>query len=260
MTDDQQELKALFSPYEAVAVIANSEALDLKAVEASMPERTLFVFFTRCMRVIKPPFRRDALLVHLLDRELGINESEAVAAKARALFAEGALKGEVGLRIGRGGTGPKIAPDARSKAVPYTVDCSGIVTCWYTPRLAPTTGFAATLWLRRLMPDMPIHTCGFTGVRGASFTMRTMHDWTLEQSVLKLMYRRGDLVRFEDGEAVPPLYDRIRAAIPDAEDDELAAATVEVFEARLNGIDKLMAQLVSILRLPLSINGWLKRK
>lgn len=257
---DENRLKELFASYEAIAIIANSETLDLKAVEAAMPERTLFVFFTRCMRVIRPPFTRDAVLIHLLNGELELNESEAVAAKARALFAGGALKTEIGLRVGRGGGALATAPGEASKAVPHTVDCSRIVTSWYTPRLAPTTGFAATLWLRKLVPDMPIYMCGFTGVRGTAFTMRTMHDWTLEQSILKLMYRRGELLRFEEGPSAPSLYDRIRAAIPDAGDGELAAVTADVFEARLNGLDKLMARLVSILRLPLAVDGWLKRK
>lgn len=259
MSDAVTPYALLFAPYDAVALIANSEELDLAAVQADLPANTLFVFFTRCPRVIKTPFRRDAVLFHLLNAALEINETDAVADKARALFAPGALKAEFGLRIGRGG---KVLdpPDRQAAGIDHTVDCSKITNEWYTPGLAPTTGFAASLWLHALLPDKDIYLCGFSGVRGAAFTVRTMHDWTLEQSVLRLMYRRGSLIPFEKAKRQPSLHERVQMAVPGATAEEICAVTDDVLAARLTALDRLMARLVSILRLPLSIDGWLKRR
>ena len=251
-------LAELFRPYSAVALMANSEGLDVEAVCAALPADTLFVFFTSA-RVLSRPFRRDALLCHRMKNADRTIQGDRKMRRARTLFADGRLKAEIGLFAGRAGNEkPSASLPARSDKVDFLIDAHGLLKDWYTAGKTPTTGFALAIWLSAAVPSVTIYLCGFTGVRGADFRMRTMHDWTLEQIILRLLYGKGRIVPF----ARPKETDMgaaVKHFLPDIGDADIALVAANVASDRLNALDVLIAKLWSLASVPLAITNFTDR-
>ena len=247
-----QSAAEFFGRYSTVALMANSEGLDADAVRASLPPETLFVFFTRCPRILSRPFDGDAVLCHRMKDANCPNEGEKHVRRARSLFVEGSLKAEIGLLASYVGSIRPAHPD-RSETVGYLLDLDDLFGGWYTEGKTPTTGFALAIWLARSLPETTaIHLCGFTGVRGADFRMRTMHDWTLEQAVLRILYRRGRLTQFGRADE-SNVGAAVRGFLPDVSDGEIALVAADVVNDRLNALDVLVAKLWSLASIPRAV-------
>jgi len=249
----------IFSPYSKIALIANSEALDIDVVERAFPSNTLFVFFTRCPRVLSRPFTRDAILCHRMKDAHTFNEGEKHVGRARALFAPGALKSEIGIIAHdvpeAGAPMPSAAPvETASDRVGLLLDLDSMFSDFYTPGMTPTTGFAMAVWLLENVPQAEVTLCGFTGVRGPDFRMRIMHDWSLEQTVLRLFARQGRLCTLSDSRTGNDALSRITERFPQYAETTVAKVAADVLSDRINALDRLVSMLWSVSRAPRALH------
>lgn len=242
-------LRHVLGSYESIALVANSEDVDLEALKESLPEATLFVFFTRCPRILKQPFDRPSILCHRLKRDGSFNEGSKHVAAARGRFKEDALLGEIAIHVGTMGSDDdlmlSVAADTNELA---REDLSSLFEDFYTVGMTPTTGFALAVWLEAQDLKSDIVLCGFTGVRGGKFRMRIMHDWTLEQTTLRLLeYRkRLSFQEYPEGRDIPLL--RMRNRFGDVPVEISAFVAVDVLSDRLTGLDRMISRLWQVTR------------
>jgi len=256
----EEDIVALFSRYTAVAILANSMALDLDAVQRELPANTLFVVFTYCNKILTSSFRRDTVIVHRMrDHRFAMNSNE-VLRRSRELIDPAYLKSEIGLFVSLE-TDTSAQPRHDRDAVSFPViDADAYFSSFYTRQHRPSSGFGLALWLAERLNGIPIVLCGFTGVRDGSLKMSSMHDWTLEQTLLRILYREGKLVRFEDSKETLGSVTRIAKAFPAFREEDIAAAALEVLNERTQGLDTLTATLLSVWRPILRANEKLKRR
>src|SRR3954451_1554781 len=58
----REEWRPLFAGFSAVALVANSEEVDIAALRKALPDDTLFVFFNKVYKVLDGPFDGHSLL------------------------------------------------------------------------------------------------------------------------------------------------------------------------------------------------------
>lgn len=244
----------LVSRYEAVALMANSEDVDVDAIVASLPANTLFVFFTGCAKILKHPFPGDAILCHrVVGDGSAFLKSDRTFAKAHSLF-RGTLKGEVAV-LADYGQPDDVAPPAqprKSPLLPVTLDFDHALGRFYSAGSTPTTGFAVAMWLMKSVPAARIVLCGFTGVAGSQFKLFGGHDWTFEQTALQLFGRSGQIRRL--GEQTPGL-ERLARNFPQFDRGEVALVATEVLTRQLGGLDRRVTLLWTLTRIPRAIQN-----
>ena len=58
-----EDWRAIFSAFSHIVLIANSDAIDMAAVQREYPDTALFVFFNKVYKVLGKPFAGHALLI-----------------------------------------------------------------------------------------------------------------------------------------------------------------------------------------------------
>lgn len=261
MIKTRDDLLAVLRSYEAIALIGNSEGVKIDAIVRDLPERTLFIFFTGCAKVLNGPFPRDAMLCHRLIRNgMAFLKSQRHFDKAYSFFPQG-LKGECGIIADRGGEhGVALAEPRRSDLLPVVLDFDHAIGPVYPAGKMPTTGFAVALWLLGELPDAKIWLCGFTGVAGLEFHLYHDHDWTFEQTAFDLFQRSGRLSRHETkGIRADDGLGRLKQRFPEFSEGEIALVATEVLARRFGGMERQMAKLWSMTKVPRKIRGFFKR-
>lgn len=254
--------EAILADYEMVALIANSEAINIDAITQSMPARTLYVFFTGCAKVLSRPFEHDAVLCHRLVADgTRFLKSQKHFNRAYSLFAK-PLKAEVGMLASPGvpdGTPP--LPAARSsKLVPYTLDFDYTIGHIYPVKRVPTTGFAMAMWIAETMPKAQVCLCGFTGVASLNLSMYSEHDWTWEQILLQLFVKKGRILRFEEALSEPAgSCARIHARFPEFSEATIALVASNVLSNRFTGMERQVARLWVLTKFQRRVRGFFKR-
>jgi hypothetical protein len=262
MSMQAEDFEALLSGYEMVALIANSESVDIDAITQALPAKTLYVFFTGCAKVVPRPFEKDAVLCHRLVADgTKFLKSQKHFDKAYSLFAKG-LKAEIGVIADRGVAEECLAPASprKSDLVPYTLDFDHALGPLYPFGRMPTTGFAIAVWLAEKIPHANVCLCGFTGVAGLQFSMYTEHDWTFEQIMLQLFVKKGRIQRFEDNLSEPAgMFARIHNRFPEFSEATIALVATNVLANRYTGMERQVAKLWSKTKLERRIGGFFKR-
>ncbi|WP_331371769.1 hypothetical protein [Sinorhizobium chiapasense] len=255
-------IEAILSGYEIVALIANSEDVDVDAVVRAMPERTLYVFFTGCAKVLTRPFDRDAVLCHRLVADgTRFLKSQKYFDRAYSLFSQ-PLKAEIGVLADRGVPegAPRVTTARRSTLVPYSLDFDHAFGSLYPVGRMPTTGFAVALWLVEKVPHANVALCGFTGTAGLQFNMYSEHDWTFEQIMLQLLAKKGRIRRFEERLCEPAgALARICSRFPEFDEATIALVAANVLASRLTGTERQVARLWARTKLERKIRGFFKR-
>ncbi|WP_081158002.1 hypothetical protein [Ensifer aridi] len=257
-----RDLETILSEYEMVALIANSEGVDVEAVSRGLPERTLYIFFTGCAKVLARPFDKDAILCHrLVSGGTRFQKSKKHFDKAYALFSR-PPRAEIGVLADRGvpeGTPGMTAP-RRSALVPYTLDFDYVFGSLYPVGRMPTTGFAVALWLLERASHANVCLCGFTGVAGMQFNMHVEHDWTFEQIMLRCFVNRGRLRFFEEGVSGPAgTLERICRHFPELNESTIALIASNVLANRYTGMERQVARLWASTKLERRIRAFFKR-
>ena len=262
MSMQAEEFEAFLTGYEKVALIANSEAVDIKAIQAGLPEKTLYVFFTGCAKVLHRPFTGDAVLCHrLVGDGSKFLKSQKHFDRAHSLLANG-LKAEIGVLASRRMTdgAPSITSPRQSPLVGHTLDFDYDFGTLYPQGRMPTTGFAIAIWLIEKIPHANIVLCGFTGVAGLQFDMYTEHDWTFEQIMLELFVKKGRISRFGEGlDTAAGSFSRIQARFPEFGEAAIALVATNVLANRYTGMERQVAKLWSSTKLERRIRGFFKR-
>jgi hypothetical protein len=257
-----EDFETILSDYEMVALIANSESVDISRIARTLPEKTLYVFFTGCAKVLEQPFGRDAVLCHrLVAGGTKFLKSQKHFDKAYSLFTNG-LKAEIGVIAERSGANAAAALPAprKSELVPYTLDFDYTFGTLYPADRSPTTGFALALWLAEKAPSANVCLCGFTGVAGLQFNMYAGHDWTFEQIMLQLFVKKGRIRRFEDSLSEPAgTFAQIHNRFPEFSEATIALVATNVLSNRYTGMERQVAKLWSKTKLERRIRGFFKR-
>lgn len=262
MSMQAEDFEALLSDYEMVALIANSESVDINTITRTLPDKTLYVFFTGCAKVLPRPFDKDAVLCHrLVAGGTRFLKSQKHFDKAYSLFTR-RLKAEIGVIADRGVPegSPGVAAPRKSTLVPHTLDFDYAFGPLYPVNRMPTTGFAIAVWLAEKMPHANVCLCGFTGVAGLQFSMYTEHDWTFEQIMLQLFVKKGRIRRFEETLGEPAgSFARIHNRFPEFSEATIALVATNVLANRFTGMERQVAKLWSKTKLERRIRGFFKR-
>lgn len=248
------DLVELVRGYDAVALMGNSEGVDVDAIVADLPENTLFLFFTGCAKILRGPFRRDALLCHRVIRDgRAFLKSQGTFDNAHSFFPD-TLKGEIAVIADNGE--PDDAP-ARTAArtsplLPMTLDFDHVLGRFYPVGSTPTTGFAVAMWLLASAPACQIWLCGFTGVAGAQFKLFAGHDWAFEQTALQLLARSGRLHR-HGGETSP--VDGFVRRFPEFDRADVALVYSSVLAKQMASMDRRVTHLWTLTKIPRGMQG-----
>ena len=255
------DLHALFARHELIALVANNEALDIEAVRRSLPENTLFVFFTGCEKILTRRFEGEAALCHRLVTPDRFLKAPKYFRMAYSLLPEN-LAAEMGIIADRGSPAVQEAP-RQSGLVPHLIDFDHEFSGFYPQGRMPTTGFALALYLLEKCPSARVCLCGFSGVAGLRYTVYPEHDWTFEQTLIQLFARSGRLLRSDgtpgaDTSTDPggPL-DSIARRYPEFGPDLVALTASQVLASRFTGMERQMAHLWKQTRLRRTLaNAW----
>jgi hypothetical protein len=262
MSMQGRDFEALLSSYEMVALIANSESVDIDVITSTLPEKTLYVFFTGCAKILSRPFEKDAVLCHrLVAGGTRFLKSQKHFDKAYSLFTRH-LKAEIGVIADRGVSegSPGLAAPRQSPLMPQTLDFDHAFGPLYPVDRMPTTGFAVAVWLAEKIPHATICLCGFTGAAGLQFSMYTEHDWTFEQIMLQLFVKRGRIRRFEEKLSEPAgSFARLQSRFPEFSEATIALVATNVLANRFTGMERQVAKLWSKTKLERQIRGFFKR-
>ncbi|AGT11325.1 hypothetical protein [Paracoccus aminophilus] len=231
-----------FAPYTDIVLIANSDEVDIHALDAQFGPDTLFVFFNKVYKVLDFTFRRPALLVSRSGM-LGANivHRREVPEVIRH-FDPSSFLGILNIIIGN---------DERfSSATEFGVDrvahldLDPLLAPFYPQGKVPTTGFGLALWLKQLGLPARVTLAGFSSRRSEKWKVFDLHDWTFEQIVLRLMVRKDELRMIGGGEANS--YAAIAAHFPQFSPAEISATADEVLSDRMSHLSTTVDRLMSV--------------
>ena len=241
--------RGFFQQFEALVVVANSPAISLASVRRSTPGNALFVFFNYAERVVGEEFEGAAIVVARSG-----NTGSAIVRRRRlpsiaAALGGGDFHGFVNLRVSSWETPDPIVAFTPFAAFPLDV-VERFDSCYPRGRSA-SSGFAVVVWLLDLELGVPIHIVGFTGARSVKRRLFHVHDWTFEQTVLRLLLRR-DKVRALDDETTPDprRLERIDRIVAGAGRDEVVMVAAEVIADRLTAAEGFIDRLWSVTAIP----------
>lgn len=258
----QDGLPALLSTYEAIALIANSESLAIDKVVSALPDNTLYVFFTGCAKVLNKPFPKDSALCHrLIANGTRFLKSKKHFESAYSFFPQG-LKAEIGL-IADKATIANIALPAfrKSPIIPLVIDFDYLFPGLYPAGRMPTTGFGLALSLLKIQPEAKVYLCGFTGVPGTEFNMYSEHDWTFEQTLLKLFAKKDRIIQLQESDiaASQNWLTGVCTRFPEFDSAEVALVAAQVIGNRVTGMERRLAKLWDQTKWQRKIKSYFKR-
>ncbi|HEV7253411.1 MAG TPA: 3-deoxy-manno-octulosonate cytidylyltransferase [Mesorhizobium sp.] len=250
--------QAFFAPYDAIVLVANSRDAAGVLSAPGLGERPLFVFFNRVYRIIDKPFDRDCMLV---SRSSPVGSSLVYRGElddVMALLKGPRFHGILNMRIEQRELLSK-PEEFKGFPVGFLDLVDWISRIYPTGRRMPSTGFALAMWLARHQLPARIFLSGFTGTREADWRVYDGHDWTWEQIVLNLMYKKGKLHEFRHGKFFDlwPVA-ALQAEFPDIAGNELSTTAVEVLSNRLAGTNRVIDHIYSALRIQLAVRDFVR--
>lgn len=234
--------RAFFSSYAHLVLIANSDEVDMTSLQEEFGEGTLFIFFNKVYKVLDGTFDRPALLASRSGM-MGANiVHRREAAEVIGHFAPSSFQGILNITIGND---ERFSAAAEFGGVPVAhLDLDPVVSGFYPPRMVPTTGFGLCLWLNRLALPASITLAGFSSRRSARWKVFDIHDWTFEQVVLRLLFRKGEIDILGRDRADP--YAALSRHFPQFSSAEISSTTDDVLSERLSGVSRMVDHLMSV--------------
>ncbi|WP_152048423.1 3-deoxy-manno-octulosonate cytidylyltransferase [Aureimonas psammosilenae] len=252
---DLAEWATVFSRFADVVLVANSDDVDLDALRAAFGPRTLFVFFNKTYKVLDGPFERPSLLV-ARSSEAGANiVYRREVEKVLKPFDSEAFLGIANLRVSERENFSR-PEEFGSRAVGF-LDLSGVFATIYPGTHLPTSGFALALWLAEQRLGIGIHLAGFTARRSARWKLFADHDWTFEQTALRLLANAG-LIRLTGERAGDLPFTRFAERFPEIDRADIAIVAATVVADRLANTDRAVDRLFSLTRLQGRLDTWLR--
>ena len=250
----EEDWRGFFGRYDRVVLVANSDAVDIHTVVAKHGDTALFVFFNKVYKVLSAPFGAPSLLV-ARSSPAGANiVYRREVADVLGYFQGDALIGVLGLTVG--------ADENFSPASAYQGRRAGTLRLvehfadFYPRTHLPTSGFALAIWLAETC-ETEVHLEGFTARRSTQWKLFADHDWTFEQTCLRLLARAGRIHM----DNVEPMnaYLELGRRFPEIETSAIAATAVEVLGNRLENASLAIDGLLSLTRFQGKLDRLLRR-
>ncbi|WP_152048422.1 3-deoxy-manno-octulosonate cytidylyltransferase [Aureimonas psammosilenae] len=250
---------AFFAGFDSIVLVANSRDAASVLTAPGFGARPLFVFFNRVYRILDQPAVRDCILI---SRSSPVGASLVYRRELDDVMSLVQGPRFHGILNVRARDKEMLSPVEDFKGHPIGfLDLVDLARRFYPAgRRMPSTGFAFALWLAQQKLPIPIHLAGFSGVREAQWRVFDAHDWTWEQIVLNIMFKKKLLHPFLTGE----YFDRwpveaLTAEFPDITPAEFSITSNEVLSHRLSGTNRVIDHIYSALRFQLAIRDLMRR-
>ena len=239
-------LRNLLRSYEAVALVANSDAANLQEYCNAVPPNTLFVFFNEASRVLSTPFERPSIVVARSGKEGPAIVRKGKMTSVLACFRPGALKAIVDLRVADRET---FVPAERFgfEHILFLDLCDYFVSR-YTETKTASSGYAMLVWLASQELGGRIFGFGFTGRRSEKWRIFDVHDWSLERIGLRMIERSGAAILDPSSLQLPSAIESLANQFPDVDRSLFVEAGFEVLSQRIARTDLFVDRLWSVTR------------
>lgn len=250
--------QAFFASFDAIVLVANSRDAAEALTAPGLGERPLFVFFNRVYRIIDKPFTRDCIL---LSRSSPVGSSLVYRKElddvVRLLKGPG-FHGILNVRLEEREVLSK-PEEFKGNPIGYLDLVEWSQRIYPLGRRMPSTGFGAAVWLAQQDLGKPIALSGFSGVRDGQWRVYDGHDWTWEQIVLHLFYKKGMLQNFKSGKFYDDWpVDTFLEAFPQVDAFEFAGTAAEVLSHRLAGTNRVIDSIFSALKIQLAVRDFIR--
>jgi hypothetical protein len=237
----EDDWRSLFASYSVIALVANSEEVDIDALRASLPGDALFVFFNKVYKILDRPFDGNALLA-IRSGTGGPNIlSHGEVGHVASYFPS---DGFLGIMCLRAGSVEKVTPASAFGCVPTGhLDLADYFEDFYPSDHLPSSGFALAVWLCELDLGRKIVLAGFSARRSERWKIFDIHDWTFEQVVQRLLVRSGRLTIANA--ATPHSYAALMKRFPDIPAADISLAAAEILSERLENVNAEIDKLIS---------------
>ncbi|MCW4114847.1 3-deoxy-manno-octulosonate cytidylyltransferase [Aurantimonas sp. MSK8Z-1] len=248
--------RGFFGRFDALVLVANSAEVASAVREEHFGERPLFVFFNKAFRVLDAPFQRDCLLV---SRSSPVGSSLIYRGELGAVLKLLDTPHFHGIINFRAGAEELLSlPEDFGRPDVANLDLTEALDRIYPKGRLPSTGFAMVTWLAGLDLGVPIHLLGFSGVRQDVWRVYDVHDWSWEQTVLKLLAGRGIIVENRAGGSGAWPIDALVAQFPQFDRQSVESMAIEVLSARLSAANRSIDQLFSTVKLQIALSKLLR--
>nr|WP_246451073.1 3-deoxy-manno-octulosonate cytidylyltransferase [Rhizobium paranaense] len=248
------EWRSVLAAFSHIVLVANSDAVDIGSLQQQFPSSALFIFFNKVYKVLDRPFHGHSLLISR-GQPRGANiVYRGEVGDVVKFFPKEYFLGIMNIRLGRE---EKLNPAADFQGAPTGhLDLVGFCSDFYTEGKTPTSGFAMALWLSDLKLPGAIVLAGFSAKRSEKWRVVSVHDWTFEQTFLRLFARLGKIV-IHGGVSLNP-YIRLAERFCEVPPAEIALAAAEVLTERLGNTDAEVDKLISLTNVIRSTDNFLR--
>ncbi|MBO9198084.1 3-deoxy-manno-octulosonate cytidylyltransferase [Rhizobium sp. 16-449-1b] len=239
-----EEWKSLLADYSDVVLVANSDEVNIEDLKARFPDTTLFIFFNKVFKVLNEPFTRHSMLFSR-SGTLGANlVKSGKVDKVLPYFDMRTFHGVVNIKAG---PDEQLSPASDFGDVHVRhLDLTDVFTPFYPRSSVPTTGFALCFWLTTLNLGTRITLAGFSSKRSERYKVLDVHDWTFEQVLLRLMFRKGK-INIVGREASNPYAD-LSAHFPEFTPADIELTANEIIDERLGNLSSIVDRLMDVTR------------
>ena len=249
------EWRTVLMGFSHIVLVANSDAVDIASLQAQFPETALFVFFNKVYKVLDRPFHGHSLLISR-GQPRGANiVYRGEVGEVVKFFPKEYFLGIMNMRLG---SEEKLNPAADFQGAPTGhLDLVGFCSDFYTEGKTPTSGFAMALWFSDLKLPGAIVLAGFSARRSQRWRVVSAHDWSFEQTFLRLFARLGKIT-IHGGVALNP-YISLAQRFTEVPPAEIALAAAEVLSERLGNTDAEIDKLISLTNVIRSADNFMRR-
>lgn len=250
-----EQWRALFSTFSHIILVANSDEVNIKELQAEYPQTALFVFFNKVYKVLGEQFTGRSLLISRAQpRGANIVYRQEVADVVK-LFAPQEFLGIMNIRLA---ASERLNTSSDYLGTPTGhLDLTDFCADFYPQAKVPTSGFAIALWLVDQALPAEIVLAGFSAKRSEKWRVVAVHDWTFEQVFLRLFARVGKLTMY--GGIATNSYLSLASRFPELPASEISSTIAEVLSSRLSHTDAQVDKLISLTNVLRSIDELLRR-
>ncbi|MGV1838507.1 3-deoxy-manno-octulosonate cytidylyltransferase [Rhizobium rhizogenes] len=250
-----EEWRSILTAFSHIVLVANSDTVDIGSLQAQYPPTALFVFFNKVYKVLDRPFLGHSLLISR-GQPRGANiVYRGEVGEVVKFFPREYFLGIMNIRLG---LEEKLNPAADFQGAPTGhLDLVGFCGDLYTEAKTPTSGFALALWLSDLKLPGAIVLAGFSAKRSEKWRVVSVHDWSFEQTFLRLFARLGKITIH--GGVSANAYTRLAERFSEVPSAEISLAVAEVLSERLGNTDAQVDKLISLTNVIRSTDNFLRR-
>ncbi|PDT50445.1 hypothetical protein [Sinorhizobium fredii] len=250
-----EQWRALFSAFSHIILVANSDEVNIKELQAEYPQTALFVFFNRVYKILDDQFSGRSLLISRAQPGGANIVYRQEVTDVVKLFAPEQFLGIMNIRLA---AGERLNTGSDYLGTPTGhLDLTGFCADFYPLDKIPTSGFAMALWLVDQELPTKIILAGFSAKRSEKWRVVAVHDWTFEQVFLRLFARVGKLSM--DGGLQTNCYSTLAARFPELPAAEISSTIAEVLSSRLSQTDAQVDKLISLTNVLRAIDELLRR-